>query len=137
MRKTVRLFTLWAVTYTGIVWLLILLFPESFISIFTGDPNLIDPAAGVLKLYFFAFIFQAFQYCGQTVFKSLGRTRQAVFFSLLRKVIIVVPLTLLLPVLGFGSEGVFLAEPVSNFLGGTACFLTMYLTEYRRWEQMI
>ena len=137
MRKTVRLFTLWNVVYTAIVWVLILLFPGFFIRIFTSDPVLLEPAANVLKLYFFAFIFQAFQYCGQTVFKSLGRTRQAVFFSLLRKVIIVVPLTLLFPVLGFGANGVFLAEPVSNVLGGTACFVTMYLTEYRRWDRLV
>lgn len=37
------------------------------------------------------------QYVGQTVFKSLNKRRHAVFFSLLRKVIIVVPLTYLLP----------------------------------------
>ena len=108
-----------------------------FIRIFTADPDLISPAASVLKLYYFAFIFQAFQYCGQTVFKALGRTKQAVFFSLLRKVIIVVPLTLILPGTGLGAQGVFLAEPISNVLGGTACFVTMYLSEYRRWDSLV
>ena len=43
-----------------------------------------------------------------------------------------VPLTLLLPRLGFGVKGVFLAEPVSNAVGGTACYLTMRLTQLRR-----
>ena len=41
------------------------------------------------------------------------------------------PLTLLLPVLGFGVDGVYLAEPVSNVVGGLACLLTMYVTVYR------
>ena len=41
------------------------------------------------------------------------------------------PLTLLLPVLGFGYNGVFLAEPISNVIGGLACILTMYFTVYR------
>ncbi len=31
-----------------------------------------------------------------------------------------------------GVNGVFLAEPISNFIGGMACFLTMYLMVYRR-----
>ena len=44
---------------------------------------------------------------------------------------IVAPLTLLLPRLGFGVDGVFLAEPVSNAIGGLACFLTMYAVVYR------
>lgn len=43
-----------------------------------------------------------------------------------------VPLTLLLPGLGFGLEGVFLAEPVSNALGGLAAFTTMWFVVYRR-----
>ena len=42
------------------------------------------------------------------------------------------PLTLLLPRLfGLGVDGVFLAEPISNFIGGAACYLTMLLTIWR------
>ena len=42
------------------------------------------------------------------------------------------PLTLILPAVGMGVDGVFLAEPISNVLGGLACILAMYLTVYRR-----
>ncbi len=45
---------------------------------------------------------------------------------------IVAPLTLLLPRLGLGVDGVFLAEPISNAIGGLACFVTMYVTVYRK-----
>ena len=62
-------------------------------------------------------------------FKSLNKKKQAIFFSLLRKVFIVVPLTYLLPyALGMGTRGVFMAEPVSNVIGGSLCFLTMLAT---------
>ena len=68
----------------------------------------------------------------QSVFTAMGMAKKAVFFSLFRKVIIVVPLTLLLPhVGGLGVYGVFLAEPISNFIGGTACYATMLLTVWR------
>ena len=133
MRKIVRLFTSWSVIYTAVVWILILLFPAFFIRIFSNDADLLAESTRVLKLYYFAFVFQAFQYCGQTVFKSLGRTKKAVFFSLLRKVVIVVPLTLFLPMMGFGSDGVFMAEPISNGLGGSLCVTVMLATEYFRW----
>ena len=74
------------------------------------------------------------QFAGQSVFVALGRSKQAVFFSLFRKAIIVIPLTLFLPRLwGLGVNGVFLAEPVSNFIGGGACFLTMMCTV---WPQL-
>lgn len=72
------------------------------------------------------------QFAGQSTFQALGKARRAIFFSLFRKVIIVVPLTILLPKLGFGTMGVFMAEPISNLVGGGACFLTMYFTVYRR-----
>jgi Na+-driven multidrug efflux pump len=75
----------------------------------------------------------AFQFAGQTTFQALGKAGEAVFFSLLRKALIVVPLTLLLPCLwGLGVKGVFLAEPISNALGGLVCFVTMWWTVYRK-----
>lgn len=82
-----------------------------------------------MRIYFFGIFMMALQFAGQSVFVALGRSKQAVFFSLFRKAVIVIPLTLLLPALGgLGTDGVFLAEPVSNFIGGTACFVTMMLT---------
>ena len=50
--------------------------------------------------------------------------------------IIVVPLTLLLPkVAGLGVMGVFLAEPISNFVGGLASFGTMMATVWRKLKE--
>jgi Na+-driven multidrug efflux pump len=66
---------------------------------------------------------------GQSTFLALGRSKQAIFFSLFRKVIVVVPLTFILPKLwGLGVDGVFWAEPVSNILSGLACSGTLWLT---------
>ena len=78
----------------------------------------------------------AFQFCGQSSFTALGYSKQAIFFSLLRKAVIVAPLTILLPRLGFGVDGIFLAEPISNAIGGLACFITMYFTLYRKLKKM-
>lgn len=129
VKKAIRFITLSALVYTGATWVLILLFPEMFIGIFNNDDSLLTVAVPALHIYFFAFIFQALQYSGQTVFKSLNKKKQAIFFSLLRKVVIVAPLTFFLPYVGnLGANGVFVAEPVSNFLGGSACFLAMILT---------
>ena len=75
------------------------------------------------------FFFMAFQIAGQHTFVAVGRSRHAIFFSLLRKVFIVVPLTYLLPyTFHMGTDGVFLAEPVSNVIGGSLCFITMLFT---------
>lgn len=115
--------------YTAIMWSLIILIPEALISVFSSDAALISDSVPALKQYFAAFIFMDFQYIGQTIFKSLNKKKQAIFFSLLRKVFIVVPLTYLMPyALHMGTDGVFLAEPVSNVIGGSLCFITMLCT---------
>ena len=115
--------------YTAIMWSVIIVAPHFLIGIFSSDSELIKDAVPALKLYFAAFIFMDLQYIGQTTFKSLNKKKQAIFFSLLRKVFIVVPLTYLLPyALGMGTRGVFMAEPVSNVIGGSLCFLTMLAT---------
>ena len=118
--------------YTVIAWGIIVLLPELFFGIFNDDPAMLAAGVPMLKLYFFGFVFMAFQLAGQTTFQALGDAKHAIFFSLLRKAFIVVPLTLLLPQLGFGVTGVFLAEPISNVIGGLACYSTMRLTVYRR-----
>ena len=119
--------------YTSIVWLLVLTHPTWFVRIFSSDPELMAECSHALHLYFFAFVFQTLQYSGQTVFKALNKRGRAIFFSLLRKVVLVVPLTYLLPyVFRMGTDGVFIAEPVSNVIGGSACFLVMTATVWRK-----
>ena len=118
-----------ALIYSLIAWGIILLAPKFLIGIFSSDKSLMIDTIPAMKLYFAAFIFMIFQYTGQTMFKSLNKKKQAIFFSLLRKVIIVVPLTYLLPyACHMGCNGVFIAEPVSNVLGGSLCFIVMLAT---------
>lgn len=133
VKEGIRFTVLVGSFYTVVAWILIFLFPEFFIRIFNNDPELIRYGVTALHIYFFGFFMMAFQFCGQSVFTGLGKAKQAVFFSIFRKVIIVVPLTILLPQMGgLGVHGVFLAEPISNAIGGLACFTTMYFTVYRK-----
>lgn len=133
VKEGIRFTALVGSFYTVVAWILIFLFPEFFIRIFNNDPELIRYGVTALHIYFFGFFMMAFQFCGQSVFTGLGKAKQAVFFSIFRKVIIVVPLTILLPQMGeLGVHGVFLAEPISNAIGGLACFTTMYFTVYRK-----
>ena len=127
----IRFNTVVGVAYNTLAWVLIVLLPRFFFSIFNDDPAAVAAGVHALKIYFFGFVFMAFQLAGQTVFQALGDAKHAITFSLLRKAIIVTPLTLLLPRLGFGVDGVFLAEPISNAIGGLACYVTMRLTVYR------
>ena len=132
VKKAIRYMVYAGMIYTAAVWLIITVYPDWLISIFSSGEEFMEVARPACRTYFAAFIFQTFQYAGQAVFKSLNKKAQAIFFSLLRKVVIVVPLTYLLPAAGFGAMGVFVAEPVSNLLGGLACFGTMLAVVYFR-----
>ena len=129
VRKSIAVMSVIVLIYTAVTWSMIILIPEFLIRIFSSDTVLLKDAVIALKQYFAAFIFMDLQYIGQTVFKSLNKKKFAIFFSLLRKVFIVVPLTYLMPyALHMGTKGVFLAEPVSNVIGGSICFVTMLCT---------
>ena len=125
--------------FTAVCWALVLIFPETLLRLFTTDENLVQVGIRSMHIYFFGFVFMSLQFGGQSPVPALGKAKQAVFFSLLRKAFIVFPLTLLLPK-WFDVHGVFLAEPISNLIGGVACFVTMAATIFpmlRREEEKL
>jgi len=123
----IKFTTLAAVSLMTLLWLFITLFPQQFINIFSNNTDIVEPGITALRLYFFGFFMMAFQMSGQSTAVGLGKSKQAVFFSIFRKVIIVAPLTIILPKY-IGINGVFIAEAISNFIGGGACYITMWLT---------
>ena len=138
VRKAMIVMSAMILCYTAVMWSVIIFAPGTLIRVFSSDPSLVKDSVPALNQYFAAFIFMDLQYIGQTVFKSLNKKKHAIFFSLLRKVFIVVPLTYFMPyALHMGTAGVFLAEPVSNVIGGSLCFITMLCTvlpELKRME---
>ena len=133
VKQGIFFISLCAVVYSALVWLVIRLIPATLIRVFNSDPALVAAGVPAMRLYFAAFFMMALQFAGQSSFVALGKSRQAIFFSIFRKVIIVAPLTVLLPRAGnLGVQGVFWAEAISNVVGGLACYGTMYFTVYRR-----
>ncbi|WP_296877616.1 MATE family efflux transporter [Thomasclavelia sp.] len=123
----IKFVTIAALTMMLVVWLAITLFPQLFIQIFSSNSEIIADGIRALRLYFFGFFMMSFQMSGQAVAIGLGKSKQAIFFSIFRKVIIVAPLTVILPMF-IGIDGVFIAEAISNFIGGGACYITMWFT---------
>lgn len=131
VREAIRFTALVTVGYSVVVWVVTLAIPQLLIRLFNSEAALIAAGVPAIRIYFATFFFMSFQFVGQSVFVGLGKSRYAVFFSLLRKAFIVAPLTLLLPAWGLGVNGVYLAEPISNVVGGLACLITMYFVVYR------
>lgn len=133
VRQGIKFLTKIALLYTSIAWCILDFFPEFFIHLFNSEEEMLLLGVPALHIYFLGFFMMAFQSAGQTTFISLGMGKYATFFSLFRKVILVIPLTIFLPNLwDLGVYGVFYAEMISNFVGGIACFSTMMMVVWRR-----
>jgi len=132
----IKFTTISALALMLVVWLSVTLFPQVYISIFSDNTEIVAVGAHAIRLYFFGFFMMSFQMCGQSVAVGLGKSKQAVFFSIFRKVIIVAPLTIILPHF-IGVDGVFISEAISNFIGGSACYITMLLTIGRDLKKQI
>ena len=125
VKQTIHFATVLCIIYMISAWVLVMKFATPIISVFTSDPTMISLGRTAIRIYFSGFFISSLQYSGQAVFVGLGQSKFAAVFSLFRKVGIVIPLTLILPVVGMGVNGVLLAEPISNVVSSILCFITM------------
>ena len=130
--QCIRFVLLAGLTINTLMWALVMFVPRPLIRIFTDDEELVKLTVGCARIYFGAFPFMALQVTGQHTFVALNYPKHALCFSLLRKIVLVAPLTLLLPNLGLGAKGVFWAEFISQVVGASACFTTMSLVIWRK-----
>ena len=120
VKKTYRLLILCCVSYTMIFWLAAQLFPQVFVGIFNNSPELLETTAWALRIYLAVSGMFGIQMAVQQTFVSLGQAKISLFIACLRKIILLIPLIFVLP-LFFENKvfGVFLAEPVSDFISVT------------------
>ncbi|MBR1583287.1 MAG: MATE family efflux transporter [Spirochaetales bacterium] len=119
--------------YFVLVWALLMFVPGFFAGMFTEESGVYQCSITAIRVFFCLQFFMALQTTGQSTFTSLGMARHALFFSLFRKAILVIPLVYILPnMFNLGVLGVFAAEPVSDVIGATACFVTMKVATARK-----
>lgn len=92
-----------------------MLWPSVIARAFTSDGYLIDVSSNCLRLSLWAFGTVGFQIIATTFFQSLGSSGKAIFLSLIRQVIFLIPLLLWLPSF-MGVDGVWTSFPVSDLL---------------------
>lgn len=123
-------------SYSMVLWLVVMLFPQIFAGMFTGDEQLIAITSHALRIYMAVSGIFGIQIACQQTFISMGNAKTSVFLALLRKVILLIPLIFILPNFFANKvDAVFLAEPVADFLAvsvtGTLFFISFrkYLRE--------
>ena len=104
--------------YSVLLWLLVMLFPRIFASMFTSDPELLEFTAAALRLYMGSLFLFGVQIACQMTFTSLGNAKASITVAVMRKFVLLIPLIYLMPVLmpQEQTKAVYLAEPIADFL---------------------
>lgn len=108
-------------------FIVIKLFPVQIIKIFNAtDTKLISIGANGLSIFLSMFIFVGAQTACVNYFQSVGKAKKSMLLSLLRQVILLIPLTLILPNF-FKLNGVWIAGPTSDFISSMISFILIAL----------
>lgn len=122
-----------AVSVAG--WLLCLLIPDVILKLFgSADANFTDFAVKCMRIYLLGIFSAGFQVVSTNYFQATGQPLKASVLSLMRQVILLVPLILILP-LSFGLDGILYAGPIADTASAVvvACFVLHELRRLDRW----
>ena len=103
----------WAIGVATTGFLLCQLFPSVIVRMFTTDPELIEAAVYGLHIVFAVFPIVGFQMVATNFFLSIGMSKKAIFLSLTRQMLFLVPCLLILP-RWFGTLGVWISIPIAD-----------------------
>ena len=124
VKHALKLAIIAATTITTTGFIIIQLFPEQLISIFSNDPALIEVGSRGIKIYLFMLPVIGFQIVSSNYFQAIGKAKISIFLGLSRQVILLIPLLLILPIF-FELNGVWASAPSSDIISSilTAVFL--------------
>lgn len=121
VKKAFKILLFSCVGYSMVLWALVMVFPQVFISIFNNSTELVEFGAPCLRTYMAVSGIFGIQIACQQTFIALGNAKNSLFLALLRKIILLIPLIYIMPAIFTADKtmAVFLAEPVADFLAVT------------------
>ena len=114
--------------FSFIFVLSILIFPRFYVGIFADTKEIVDTTAKLIPLFLIGMMFMGIQIGCQNSFLALGKSKISLILALLRKIILLIPLTLILP-LFLQEKGIFIAETTADILAITItllCYLFLF-----------
>lgn len=132
VKKTYRLLLISCLTYSVLLWSVIMIFPRLFPSIFTPDAALIDFTAGVIRIYFGGLIIFGAQIACQMTFVSLGKALSSVTVAVVRKFVLLLPLIYIVPqFMTDKTLGVYTAEPIADIIAVTFT-IVLFIFQFKK-----
>lgn len=134
VKKTVSILLCCCFCYSFLLWLIIMLFPQMLINIFTNATELITFSCWALRIFMAVSCLMGIQIGCQQSFLALGQAKVSMFLALLRKIILLIPLIYLLPAL-FSNKvfAIFLAEPIADSIS----ILTTSILFYSQFKKIL
>lgn len=130
--EVTRLTMRWAVGVASVGFLLCQLTPEVIIGLFTTDQELIDIASKGLHIVFAVYPIVGFQMVATNFFMSIGMSRKAIFLSLTRQLIFLIPCLIILPPL-MGQIGVWISIPVADVMAASVTAF-MLIRQFKKFK---
>lgn len=118
VKKLYRLMITTCFLFAAGATLLVMVFPAFFAEMFTNDAQLIELVEKMMPIFMCGMLVFGLQQGIQPTFLALGQARISLFIAVFRKIILLIPLALILP-LKFGVMGIYYAEPVSDIISAT------------------
>ena len=106
---------LFSLIFSFIFVLILNIFPQVFVMIFNQNKVLISVTTKLIRIMFIGMAFMGIQIGCQNSFLALGKSKISLILALLRKIILLIPLTFVLPLL-MQSKGIFIAESVADVI---------------------
>lgn len=131
-RQTLLLGILYGTIILTIGFILINLFPKVFVGIFTKDETLMEMAVEGISINLITLPIVGVSVLGSVYFQSVGEAKKSIFLSLLRQVIILIPVIIITPKV-YGLKGVWASQPIADFLAMFIVGLFLY-KEFKKYK---
>ena len=108
-------------TYSVLLWLCIMCFPQVFASIFTPDTALIEFTKVALRYYLAVMFLFGVQISCQMTFNALGNAPASIIVAIMRKFVLLIPLIFIMPHIYTSDKtmAVYMAEPIADLIAVT------------------
>lgn len=127
VKRAFKLQTVFCVSYTAVIWILVELFPSVFAGIFTGNAELIELSRWALRIYMSSVVLMGAQVSCQQTFIAFGNAKMSAFLAVFRKIIVLIPLIYILPMfIADKVFAVFLAEPIADIIAVSTTVIMFY-----------
>ena len=118
VRENVRMLMKTTLTWSVVIWLVMMLFTKPIVQLVIGDGSMTDYAVPMVRLSFVVFFIATLQFACQSTLQAMNRPVITFWLGLSRTLLLLIPLVWLLPQLftDHADTGVFLAQPVTDIL---------------------